>query len=304
MRLILKFLIVFLVSLLMACAATKPESVQVLLERAVKDDSISKATALLESGANPNQKSIDGSTAIFFVNSREMVDLLVGYGADVNVRNNKKQTPIFNVVNPDVLQALLTAGADVDVVDINGFTLSGLLQGFLEMAEIKPEVNRDKNIGLMRERLAVIMNHASRSDLLSYASAGKLVKVKSLIEHGASLDDVDNNGNSALHLAAKNSHDYVVLYLISKKLSLILENKEGKTPLDLVKNKKNSTAKILSCAQNKNCISVATFEKRIATACSDRSNIDQCMEVAEKDIHGVFISADIESRIVRRGYKN
>jgi len=292
-----------LVSSLMACVGAKPDNEQRLLEKAVMQDSLDVASALLISGVNPNQKSRDGSTAIFFVKSREMVDLLVGYGADVNALNNKNQTALFNVFKPEVLQALLTAGADVNVVDINGFTLPGLLQGFIKMTEINPEISRDESIKNMRQRMDVIKNHGSLSALLSYARAGKLVELKAEIEKGMSLDDVDNKGNTALHLAAKNSHDYVVRYLLNKKPSLMVKNKEGKTPLDLVRHRKNSTAKILSCVQNKNCVSVVSFEKNLVKACGSQGEIERCVQAAEKDIHGVFITPDMENRIAKLGYK-
>ena len=297
------FVVIVLVSSLIACVGTKSDNELSLLEKAVMQDSLDAASVLLISGVNPNQKSRDGSTAIFLVQSREMVNLLVGYGADVNALNNKKQTAIFNVFKPEVLQALLTAGADVNVVDINGFTLPGLLQGFIKMTETNPEISRDESIKNMRQRMDVIKNHGSLSVLLSYARAGKLVELKTVVEKRMSLDDVDNKGNTALHLAAKNSHDYVVRYLLNKKPSLMVKNKEGKTPLDLVRGRKNSTAKILSCVQNKNCVSVVSFEKNLAKACDLQGDIERCFEAVEKDIHGVFITPGIESRIAKLGYK-
>ena len=48
----------------------------------------------------------------------------------------------------------------------------------------------------------------------------------------------DNNGNTSLHRAAKKGHLFVVMTLIAAKANFFLKNNEGKTPLDLAKNKK------------------------------------------------------------------
>mmetsp|Transcript_21019 Transcript_21019/g.27343 ORF Transcript_21019/g.27343 Transcript_21019/m.27343 type:complete len:84 (-) Transcript_21019:340-591(-) len=62
---------------------------------------------------------------------------------------------------------------------------------------------------------------------------GQLACVKKLFECGASLDAVDNSGNTALHLASQLGFEFVISYLMSKGAKTDIVNGNGKTPLDV-----------------------------------------------------------------------
>jgi ankyrin repeat protein len=58
---------------------------------------------------------------------------------------------------------------------------------------------------------------------------GQNACVKKLLDCGASIDAVDENGNTGLHLASRLGFDLVINFLISRGAKLDIKNSEGKT---------------------------------------------------------------------------
>ncbi|XP_027343228.1 ankyrin repeat-containing protein P16F5.05c-like [Abrus precatorius] len=67
--------------------------------------------------------------------------------------------------------------------------------------------------------------------LLGSARFGVLDDVKSLAGIGVCLDSKDEQGRTALHIAAANGHTDIVEYLISKGVDLNSQNEDKNTPL-------------------------------------------------------------------------
>lgn len=228
---------------------------------------------LLKAGANPNIPDSIGRTPIFWAKSQDVAALLVEYGADLMVKDITDKKPI-------------------DIAEAN-----------LEIYKKQKGAIWPKLIAKQQAMIDVLSGNAIPS-WLHFAKRGELDKLKAAIAKGVTLNDVDSNGNTALHLAAVSSRPVVVSYLISKKISLNTKNKQGKTALDMVRAKKNAVAKILSCAQNKYCRSVASFEQQVAAACSAKSDIKTCLQTTGKDIHGVFMTAKISERMSGYAFDN
>ncbi len=77
--------------------------------------------------------------------------------------------------------------------------------------------------------------------LCIYASEGNLGICKLLIEKGASLNAVDEHGNSALHNAVIAGDEKIVEYLITAGAMLNLENLQGQPPLIFAVCERNTT---------------------------------------------------------------
>ena len=249
------------------------ESGWVLLHYAVYFNRLKIAELLLKSGAKPNLK-IGGSdrSALFYVRSPEMVDLLLKYGADIYLKSANGRT-VLSKAKQTLIRWSTNKGTGWPE-QING---------------------QKRTVSLLEEYFAL-------PKWLIYVKTGQLNKLKAVMEKGVSLKDTDSSGNTALHLAAKSGQDTVVNYLISKNLPLAAKNKSGQTALTLVQSRKDKTAKILSCVQNKYCRSVASFEKQLAKACSEKSNIKNCKSVIKKDIHGVFMNDKINDNISKYAF--
>jgi ankyrin repeat protein len=83
------------------------------------------AVYLLDSGADVNARNKDGYTALHFVTSKEMAELLIARGADVNIPDNYGLIPIHNAVLEgyhDIVECLILNGADINYVENKGFT--------------------------------------------------------------------------------------------------------------------------------------------------------------------------------------
>eukprot|EP00004_Rigifila_ramosa_P025244 TRINITY_DN751_c0_g1_i1.p1 TRINITY_DN751_c0_g1~~TRINITY_DN751_c0_g1_i1.p1 ORF type:complete len:394 (-),score=98.96 TRINITY_DN751_c0_g1_i1:51-1211(-) len=72
---------------------------------------------------------------------------------------------------------------------------------------------------------------SGQSTLLEPAGTGNLDAVRAALASGADISGTDDDGNTALHLAAKNGHQAVVQALIEKKADLTRTNESELTPL-------------------------------------------------------------------------
>ena len=230
---------------------------------------------LLTAGANPNIKGMGELTPIYHAKDREMARLLVEGGADIAAKTSYGGTLIAHVGRMNDAYSKMDTSSSIIAELVNNY------QGLYDY-----------------------LKNANFSAVLSYARQGKLAELKTELVKGASINEVDHNGNGALHLAAQGSHDAVVVFLINKKLSLTAKNSQGQTALDMVRDSKNSTAKILSCVQNKYCKSVAAFTAYLNKACGEQSKIKPCFQAAKKDIHGVFTNSSIQQRIAKLEYND
>ena len=61
------------------------------------------------------------------------------------------------------------------------------------------------------------------------------VVVKKLIDHHCEINNVDIDGNTPLHLAIINEHEYLIKVLVKSCPSLTIRNKEGKNAKQLAK---------------------------------------------------------------------
>ncbi|KAL1375001.1 hypothetical protein pipiens_017759, partial [Culex pipiens pipiens] len=75
----------------------------------------------------------------------------------------------------------------------------------------------------------------STKQLLIAADGGDIGTIKTLIESGADVDFVDNDGNTALHYAASRDRLEVVRLLVQQMTDVSVENNCRLMPLDLAR---------------------------------------------------------------------
>ena len=150
------------------------------LLRAAKRQDFDTVTALIESGANVNSPSADGTTLLHwavFHDNHELAEMLISQEVNVNSINEYGASPLSEaaaVGNARMIEMLLAAGADVESPNYEGQTA-----------------------------------------LMAVARTGNLEAARLLIEHGADTNAVENwGGQTALMWAAARRHPDMVRLLL------------------------------------------------------------------------------------------
>ena len=95
-----------------------------------------RAISLLDSGADPNEKSADGKTPLFYCKEVALVCLLEHFGADVNATDAFGNTVLVSFLTGDnarhnserAIIFLIEAGADVDAKNSEGLSAREIVQ--------------------------------------------------------------------------------------------------------------------------------------------------------------------------------
>jgi ankyrin repeat protein len=147
---------------------------------------------------------------------------LLDQGSNVNAREENGETPLMYAAVEDrteVVDFLLNRGAAVNAVSLNGETA-------LTRAVA---VSRYNTVALLLTRGADI----EKDNPLMYAAGGGDVKmIKLLLDRGAKINAVDNDGDTALAAAvSRRASPEVVQALLSAGARANVKNKRGETPL-------------------------------------------------------------------------
>jgi len=175
--------------------------------RGGKEDIVS---LLLENGADIHDLNILGWTPLHFAASRgagKVIELLLQKGANIEAKSNAintdifigGSTPLFIAVRCEqesITKLLLSKGADINTTDNNGLSLL---------------------------HQAVLIDEAGIAQIL--------------LENGTDIEAIDNQGDTPLHLTLFRNNNKILelLFKHSKPANIFAKNKEGKTPLDMMK---------------------------------------------------------------------
>ena len=170
---------------------------------AAQNGSEKMVAALLAAGANPNLALLAGETPVMVAaraGKTLVVEQLLAKGANVNTRGARKQTALMwaaSQKHPDVVKVLLAHGAD----------LSLRSEKWSQVMAVPPHGYMPYN----REIPA-----GDETALLFAARVGDLDSTRLLVAAGASVNDADAWGVSAVTLAAHAGYGDVVEFLLDK----------------------------------------------------------------------------------------
>ncbi len=202
------------------------------------------AFTLLERGANPNASGA-GYTALHaavLTGDLAVVEALLARGASANAqvtlatkvtRNGQVlmigehllgATPLAlaaKFTEPDIMRVLAEAGADVRLPLKNGWTPLMLAAG----------AGWRYAVWDRRERT---LHKTPAFQAQMYDEAGTRDTVQFLLDRGAYVDAVDEDGNTALHYVVDKGFDRVVELLVEHGADLDIANRRGQTPYAIV----------------------------------------------------------------------
>ena len=202
------------------------------------------ALFLLERGANPNASGA-GYTALHaavLTGDMEVVEALLASGASANAqvtlatkvtRNGQVlmigehllgATPLAlaaKFTEPDLMRVLAEAGGDVRLPLKNGWTPLMLAAG----------AGWRYAVWDRRERT---LHKTPAFQAQMYDEAGTLDAVRFLLDRGAVVNAVDEDGNTALHYVVDKGFDAVVELLVEHGADLDVANRRGQTPYAIV----------------------------------------------------------------------
>ena len=174
---------------------------------------------LVSTGANVNAKDRNGDTPLHrSVSVIETVKFLVSAGADVNAKNGCGRTPLHQAMTSQwvatkTIQFLVSVGADVNAKDNGGET--PLYCGSICICDEDGSCN-DPEARCLREDDADV--------------------AKILVSAGADVNAKTNYfKRTPLHCAVEDGYIKTVKFLVSAGADVDAKDKDGKTPLDLAK---------------------------------------------------------------------
>lgn len=205
------------------------------LDRAVRDDDLKAAQALIRAGANPKAANRYGVTPLFLAatnGSAAMTESLLKAGADANAALPGGQTLLMTAArtgNPDVVKVLLAHGASVNATESN-YGETALMWAAAEnhpdaarvLIEHGAEVNaRSAPLEYSKDRFGLegvitILPHGHWTALMYAARQGSLATARALADAHADLNLTDPDGTTALVLAIINAHYDTAVMLADK----------------------------------------------------------------------------------------
>ena len=195
----------------------------------------------LEKGLDVNAQDAEGSTPLMNAargNAVEVVELLVNSAEDLNVTDKKGRSALAHAVSrnqPEVVKLLLKNGADVSAVDKSGNTMAYYLTQSYNVKS--PDAFESKWALLNEAGLSLTDSQHDGNSLLHLAAKdNNMPLLERLEEFGIDVNQKNDEGNTALHLAAMSTGNTEILkYLIERGADVTLKTDFEETVYDLAK---------------------------------------------------------------------
>jgi ankyrin repeat protein len=215
------------------------------------------AQALIEAGADVNQRNPKGETALHLSKfswspNAETVKLLIEAGADVTAKDANDSTPLHAALRmgkAEIAKLLVVSGADVDARDKQGNTPLSVAQGALSWARGKTLVDNQPYEAAIQLLVDAGAKDDGRTELQQAVAAGDLELVKNLIAANIDVNETGPQGITAMHLASDKGHPKMLAELIEAGAKVDQPDAIGMRPLHLAANAEAARLLIAAGAQ-------------------------------------------------------
>ena len=187
---------------------------------------------LARNNANINIANISGDLPIHSASltaSANIIDILVRFGADLTIRNKSGRSPIHLAVYSQNLQtakALIDNGAKVEIRDSNNNTALH----YVAYAGITTELLTDNSSD---QSSVDAENQTDQANNQTLDLSDVEIMIDLLLESGATINALDNEGNTPLHSATLIGHIETIESLLLAGADQTITNNSGQTPLQL-----------------------------------------------------------------------
>ncbi len=223
-----------------------------LLLRAAQVGSERLVAALLAAGVDPDVRSGTGNTPLLAAAAgghAAVVALLAATDADATAATEYGQTALHLAAEHgrrDVAAALLAHGADPDVPS-DHYDATPLMvaayRGYSDIVELLLDAGADPGASDRRGQTALhAAAGAEPAAGFVYADrrVGSTAAARTLLARGAQVDQIDDRGWTALHVASANGRAATVQSLLAAGASVDVHTVHGLTPLDIAHSRQHA----------------------------------------------------------------
>ena len=205
---------------------------------------------------------INGNTALHLAAQKgleKIISFLITEGASINVQNNNLDTPLHLAASKGLfrtLEILCNAGADLNILNKQGNRAYDIaiacdypkaahqvaywkalpLMGapsIIEPVETSSSSSSDDAVHAESSSATPFVRLSWSEKLINAVTRGRYQSTFNIIRRGVPLDERNEDGNTALHIAAQNGFYEIAKVLLRKKAYANPQNNDGDTPLHL-----------------------------------------------------------------------
>ena len=287
--------------LLFAAGCYNNASTSSKIEKALKQGETKKALYLLQNDENQKELAINGknllNTAVLY-GQTDVIRFLLNKGAAFNINEISPTSPLTTAIqknNIDIVLMLVNNKSRQKLSKEEILPLWDLFKDHKDMIQLKiADLKINKKQSNIAENTAFFtaaakgdtqtveqlvnsqqvpvdaQNDQGKSALMLAAENGHLNLVKWLVDNGSDLNAVDQDNETALILAAKKGYLLIIIYLLDHKADSTLKNLNGLTAfLEAIMNDQSDAAQKIFEKTKKN---IAQADLNKALEVSDQKN--------------------------------
>jgi ankyrin repeat protein len=229
---------------------TKDAAGKTPLQYAITKGQKSLALLFVHSGADVNQKGDDGKSLLHLAYNRESVDLLISKKIEINTTDQNGKTPLYDSLlngHEVVAGTLINCGANLAQEEKDFLLANAAIKG--HFAVLKLLCQQGANVTQLNDagkNLTYLALHNNKVEIAEFllergvtisaeekdfllhlaATEGYLQVAALLIEQGANLQQLGDNGKTLLYLALNRGQKEVSKLLVQKGLKLTMQEEE------------------------------------------------------------------------------